>query len=380
MRILRIQLTPKQDDFVWDPARLVAFIGGVGSGKTTAGAVRAIRFMIAHPGRLGLIVAPTYPMLRDATLRTMLQLLGDAAKLHKAEMRLEAFGAEAILRSADKPDRLRGPNCAWAWIDEAALCPPGTWEIVLGRVREEGGSIWLTSTPRGKSNWLYALASKGLSIHRASTADNPFLPKEFVQSILESYDSEFLRQEFYGEFISLEGLVFQFDRARHVVDFRADPSWRFVAGLDFGFTNPAALVVVGLDRDDRAFVADELYRRGLAPSDLAVAVREYVSRYKVEAVYCDPSDPGAIEELRRAGIPAQPARPRPVLEGIREIQARLARDRILISPRCAHLIAELESYAWARDGVPAKANDHAIDALRYALSARRVGIVFVEGE
>lgn len=378
--MIQIRLTEKQDDFVFDPARFVAFIGGVGSGKTTAGAARAVRFMLTNPGRLGLIVAPTYPMLRDATLRTLMAMLGDAAQLHKAEMRLSAFGAEALLRSADKPDRLRGPNCAWAWIDEAALCPPGTWEIVLGRIRVGEGSVWVTSTPRGKGNWLYRVISM-MSVHRATTADNPFLPAEFVRALQEAYDPEFLRQEFFGEFIALEGLVFdRFDRSRHVAEPPSRAGWRLVAGLDFGYTNPTALVVVGLDRDDVAWVLEEFYHRRLTLSDVASALKSILRLYRVEAIYCDPSDPGAAEELRRHGIPAQPAKPRPVLEGIREIQARFANDRLFIAPRCAHLIAELETYAWARDGVPLKANDHAIDALRYALaSSRATGIIFAEG-
>ena len=60
-----------QVNFWNDPAKFRAFVGGVGSGKTTAGAVELLR---QPANRTGLIVAPTYPILRDATLRTFLEL------------------------------------------------------------------------------------------------------------------------------------------------------------------------------------------------------------------------------------------------------------------------------------------------------------------
>jgi hypothetical protein len=56
-----------QSDFVSCRERFSLYIGGIGSGKTWAGAVRAITTAWEHPGALGLIGAPTYTMLRDTT-------------------------------------------------------------------------------------------------------------------------------------------------------------------------------------------------------------------------------------------------------------------------------------------------------------------------
>jgi hypothetical protein len=69
------ELNPAQWAFVYSPARFSFYVGGVGAGKTFAGAARAVLRMIEDPGSLGLIGAPTYPMLRDATLRAFLELL-----------------------------------------------------------------------------------------------------------------------------------------------------------------------------------------------------------------------------------------------------------------------------------------------------------------
>ena len=56
-----------QADFVSCRERFTLYVGGIGSGKTWAGAVRAIATAWEQPGALGLIGAPTNTMLRDTT-------------------------------------------------------------------------------------------------------------------------------------------------------------------------------------------------------------------------------------------------------------------------------------------------------------------------
>jgi phage terminase large subunit len=91
----------------------------------------------------------------------------------------------------------------------------------------------------------------------------------------------------------------------------------------------------------------------------------------------DPSAAGLIADMRFAGLAANGAN-NAVLDGIQLVKSLLAvqgdgRPRLTISPKCVNLIAEFESYCWkeGRAGLrdePEKANDHAMDALRYALS------------
>lgn len=386
-----LSLHPAQYDFVSCPERFLAFTGGIGSGKSYAGAVLALtemaRLGIPH---LAMVVAPTYPMLRDATLRTLTDVLarvGVVARLNKSDMTLHApNGVEILLRSADNPDRLRGPNIAWVWLDEAALCPPQTWDILIGRLRyttpdgtARSGRLWITSTPRGR-NWLYRKADQ-MSVFRATTRDNEkHLDPDFIAALEAAYTGDFARQELYGEFVAFEGLVYsQFSRDRHIQELEPTPDATRTAGLDFGFTNPTAIVVV--EQVDGGYrVLDEYYRRRLTTDDLASVCREMLERYRIQEFVCDPSDPAAIEALRRLGIPARPARARSVLEGIRTIQSLLEQGRLLLSPRCVNLAAEFESYCWQESkDVPVKANDHALDALRYAIGAQGRGVIFLGG-
>lgn len=373
-RTKRIELYPVQYDFVTCADRFTAFIAGIGAGKSFAGGAKGAS--LALPGTLGLVVAPTYPMLRDATIRTYRDMLGGAFNLHKGEMRGEvAGGGEILFRSADKPDSLRGPNIHWSHVDEGALCPPGTWEIVIGRLRADGraGPCFVTSTPKGR-NWLYQRSGE-MHIFRAHTADNPYLAAEFVESLEAAYTGKFAAQELRGEFVGFEGLVYEeFDRNLHVAA-RNGPWKRVILGADEGYTNPAVLLAVAEDGDGRLHVLEEFYQRRVLQGDVVKATQRMVKRYEAQSVQVDPSAAGLIAEMRAAGLPAQPA-DNAVTEGIQRVKAHLAqvgdgRPRLTIAPSCVNLIAEFESYCWkeSREGMrdePDKSNDHAMDALRYA--------------
>ena len=202
-------------------ARSRAFIGGVGSGKTMAGCAEVFRPDYANT--TGAFVAPTFPMLRDATLRTFLGICDVVAaqgwpvlaNFNKGDMVAElTTGTRVLFRSADNPERLRGPNLGFFYLDEAALMPRKTWDIMLGRLREKPGRAWLTTTPRG-FNWIYDLfvtqQLPGYDLIRSSSRDNPYLPRDFIGSLEQAYAGQFRQQEIEGEFVQPEGALAQRD-------------------------------------------------------------------------------------------------------------------------------------------------------------------------
>jgi len=298
-----IELYRTQYDFVTCHERFTAFIAGIGSGKTTAGTLKGIT--LAEPGTLGLVTAPTYKMLKDVTVRSYQDVLGSSMHLNKGDMMATlSNGAEIIFRSAETPSSLRGPNIHWAHLDEAALCPgatesnpEGTWEVVIGRLRADGtaGPCFVTSTPRGR-NWLYKRATD-MRIFRAHTRDNPYISREFVESLESNYTGKFALQELAGEFVAFEGLVYdEFSREKHVTNKTAE--WRrVIMGCDEGYTNPAVLLVIGEDGDGRLHVIEEFYQRRVLQGDVVKQCARMVERYDVDRVMVDPSAAGLIAEM-----------------------------------------------------------------------------------
>ena len=374
----RIELYPHQHDFVACGDRFAAFIAGIGSGKSYAGAVKMLYRASQRPS-LSMVTAPTYPMLRDATLRVFFDVAGDAVTdYQKSEMLVTLTnGSEILFRSTDNPDRLRGPSLSNWWGDEAALYDRAVWPVMLGRLREGGraGHAWLTSTPKGR-NWLYERQGE-MTLFRAHTADNPYLDSGFVASLAATYTGLFARQELDGEFVTYEGLVYDdFDRARHVT--RLTGPWvRAILACDEGYTNPAVMLVIGADSDGRLHVMEEYYQRRQLQGVVVTAAVDMCRQHNVREVVVDPSAAGLIAEMRSVGLAVYEA-DNAVFPGIQRVKNALAvagdgRPRLTIDPACVNTLAEFESYVWmeGRSGVkdtPEKTNDHAMDALRYGVA------------
>jgi predicted phage terminase large subunit-like protein len=215
----KIRLHPAQREFLQSSAPFRAFCGGIGSGKTWAGSYDLIRR--AKPGRLYLIVAPTYAMLSDATFRMFLGLAEELGIVDPGEVKRSAppsirlrTGAEVLFRSADEPDRLRGANLSGIWMDEASLMTQDAFSVLIGRLREAGEQGWLsaTFTPKGRAHWTFETFATGrpdTALFHARTADNPFLPPGFHETVARQYTSTLAAQELEGRFLDAGGVMFR---------------------------------------------------------------------------------------------------------------------------------------------------------------------------
>jgi predicted phage terminase large subunit-like protein len=168
-----------------------------------------------------MVLAPTYAMLSDATFRMFEGLSEELGILEPSEVKRSAppsirlrTGAEVLFRSADEPDRLRGPNLSGVWMDEASLMHLDAFTIAIGRLREAGEQGWLsaTLTPKGRNQWchdVFATGRPNTAIFHCRTADNPFLPEGFHDTVRQQYTSALAEQELKGRFVDLGGALFR---------------------------------------------------------------------------------------------------------------------------------------------------------------------------
>ena len=192
------------------------FTGGRGAGKSFVGAYDLLRRAI--PGRLYMVVAPTYPMLNDSSFRsfkTHAETLGIPYTMNRS--RFSAMlpnKAEILFRSADNPDRLRGPNLSGCWLDEASYIDHEAYKIAIACLREGGQQGWMTATftPRGRQHWTYlsfGLENPNTQLFRATTGQNIFLPDTFEGVIRQNYTSMMAAQELEGQFVDMHAGVFK---------------------------------------------------------------------------------------------------------------------------------------------------------------------------
>lgn len=385
---------PKQHAFIHNSAHHGAIVGGIGSGKSQGGAIRAVRAAYGVLGKasvpvpnIGMVTAPTWDMLRDASIRTFLAVAGDLVTTwHKADrIAVMQNGSEVIFRTADDPDHLRGPNITWWWGDEAAYYHADVRRVMIGRCRQHGhGYDWLTTTPKGR-NYIYKtfvtdhVNDPDYFIIRVTTRDNGFLDEDYIKSLESEYEGDYARQELEGEFVSFEGLIYpEFSRERHVVRSDAIPASfaRVWAGVDWGYVHPGVINVYGINADGRLYQIHEEYatKRGIDEwADVALQLRNI---YHIGDFVCDPSEPDYINKFIAKGCRALPAN-NTVSTGIQAVKRRLANRAdglpgLLYYPGAVHNFTEKEQYQWAKNretllDAPLKTNDHAQDAERYAV-------------
>ena len=262
------------------------FVGGIGSGKSFVGAFDLIRR--AKPGRLYLVAAPTYPMLRDATLRSFLTLARDLFFLKdfaKGEMIATlGNGAEVLFRSTDDPERLRGPNLSGIWLDEASLMDQEVFEVLIGRLREAGedGFLSATFTPKGRHHWSYTVFGEhkpNTDLVHCHTSDNPFLPAHFYSNVRGQYTRHLAAQELEGEFIDAPGALFKRDWFTVVeavpADLRKLRAWDLAATDVKKADDPdwTAGVLLGKNADNVYYVLDVRHTQS-SPRSVEALIRQ----------------------------------------------------------------------------------------------------------
>lgn len=411
--VVRIKYSPhtKQRYFHDSKHKFRALVGGVGSGKSLGGVMEVLKMAVQYPGSSWAIVAPSYRMLKDATLQSFEEFCPKeliAQHIRGEKKFILVNGSEIWYRSADDPESLRGPNLHGFFMDEAALCRRNAWLIMIGRIRRKGAPncAWVATTPKG-FNWVYQLFVKDqnpdYSVVYATSYENPHLPPDFADSLKRSYSGTFYEQEVLGQFRAHEGVVYrEFNRAVHEVSLVSRKEAyvsanHFIGGIDWGYANPMVALVIALDGDQRLHIAEEVYRSRMTIEEFSDRIHEAESRVKerlgLETIsvsyFADPSDVGLgtgslADQLRQRGHVIQKAN-NTVMTGINAVMSRLhdAGDglpRLFVDPCCVHTLAEFEQYSFedpddskpSRDK-PVKQNDHAMDSMRYAVMSLQTG-------
>ena len=359
-----------------------------------------------NPGRTGLIGAPTYPMLRDATLAALTETLADSGipyELNKGDnvLVISDCGSRILLRSVDDFERLRGTNLAWFGLDELTYTLEGAWLRLEGRLRDPkatrrcGFAVW---TPKG-FDWVYRKfignQVEGYAAIQARPFENRFLLEQvpdFYERLRSSYDENFYRQEVMGDYLNVRGgLVYHaFDRTVNVRETQMDSSRPVIWALDFN-VDPMCSVVAQIDRMGVVSVLDEIVLRRATTEQ---ACQEFEKRFGMPraglVVYGDAS--GAAMQttgssdyqvirgffgsrLARVSYRVPQANP-PVRDRVSTMNSRLKNAsgdvRLYVNPSCRELIDDFEQVAYKEDSTQIdkdkdRRRTHLSDALGYLI-------------
>jgi PBSX family phage terminase large subunit len=384
-----MQLSPAQAIIAKDLHRFRVVNCGRRFGKTTLAIDQMLACAAYKEARIAYI-APTFQQARDIAWEQLKKVVKDSGAIVN-ESRLEIKmptvkgGVESliVLRGWESIETLRGQLFDLIILDEVASMKNfwAAWqEVVRPTLTDRKGEVLFISTPKGFNHFyqLYNLQQEDedfKSFHFTSY-DNPHIPREEIDSARKQLSPDRFEQEYLANFTKMEGLVYkEFIREKHIVapELADTNQWvETIVGVDFGFTNPAAVLTIKRDSSDTFYVVQELYERGKTDTEIA----EYVSAIKANKVFADPQAAAAIETLRKHKVNVRDVikGKDSVKNGIDSVRELLKADKLKICSNCVNLIQEFETYAYeeSKNGQnekenPIKDGDHALDALRYAI-------------
>jgi len=391
-----------------DTRRFVLVLSGTQGGKTSFGPWWLWREIQRHGAGDYLAVTTNFPLFMLKMLPEMQTVFCEVLKIGKywggigvielcnpetgeftAETAKDKMWGRIILRSIGAPSGLEAATAKAAWLDELGQ---NEWdeshlEAIMRRLSIHQGRILGTTTVYNsgylKRRWfdLWEQGDKDYSVIQFPSVVNPAFPKEEYERAKRTLPDWNFDMFYRGIFRKPEGLVYNmFDYKKHVVVRNEREFKRYGLALDEGYTNPAVVLLIGIDSDDRLHVVSEYYKRGKLQDDVVNYARELFTIYMIDTAIADSSAAGLIAAMKDAGIPARGSSGR-VIDGIAQVQGILSdagdgRPRLTVDPSCINTIKEFESYSWKpeKDEV-VKENDHAMDALRYFVTRKREVLV-----
>lgn len=390
-RTERIGLMPTQLKFFNSKATHACYVGGFGSGKSFVGIFKTIAKKLQYPEFAVAYYLPTYGLVKDIAFpkfTEMLDKLGVPYTLNKTDKEIIIPGCNKILfRTMDNPETIIGYEVAYSCIDEADVLPPAkmaeAFAKIIARNRAtlpDGATncISTVSTPEGYG-WLYNFFVKDKTpdreIFKARTKENPFLPKEYITTLTNSYTEAQLQAYLNGEFVNLtSGNVYSdYDRNLNHTSRVIHKDDVLHIGMDFNITNMNAVVSV-IDGDTKHAVEEITHAY-----DTISMIRIIQERYEGHKVVIYPDASGAnrntsgksdILLLREAGFITRANKKNPfVRDRVNAVNKGFRDKTVLVNSHiCVELTEALERIAY-NNGEPDKTSgfDHITDGFGYAI-------------
>lgn len=294
--------------------------------------------------------------------------------------------------------QFQGKTMSLVYCDEMTLYPESITDMIDTRLSNPysmGFASMNPSHPNHKCKKWIDLAEAGdknyYSLH-FTLDDNPYVDEDYKQRIRNSLSGLFYKRNYLGLWCLAEGAIFDFfDRKIHVLNRQPASAEYWIAAIDYGSVNAFACLLVGVSTGrytqtgKRLWVEKEYYwdskktGRQKTNSEYADDVCDFLEPYGVKNIYIDPSAQAFQIELQRRGLHAVHAN-NDVENGIQMMTSEMKKGNLYIMEECENTIREIESYVWDPKAAdrgydePLKKDDHAMDALRYAIASHKVSV------
>ena len=335
-----------------------------------------------------IITSPTYKIFSQSTLPPFLRVMDGYGRYDRqnACFRMHS-GGTCWFRTGTDPDSVVGlTNVRAVLSDEAGLYSLYFWENIQGRAAFKEAPIRIVTSPYSL-NWLYKDIIRpktrnpdslpDVELIQARSDENPYFPKTEYERRKASMDSRRFNMMFGGAFDKMEGIVYDcFDEYNISPQIQLPVGTLYYAGVDWGTTNPFAIVVRAITPSGQHFQVSETYKTGYTITDMVQTAKAKAATWGIRCFHCDPSQPGYIEEFCRAGLVAVGA-DNDIRLGIDRHYELIKTKRLKVfAGTSRHTLDEYDSYHYpsideqkadknVKEKLPVEQNNHAMDANRY---------------
>jgi phage terminase large subunit len=392
-----MQILKHQADFIQSNHTHTAIIGGYGSGKSFGGTLKIVLKKLKYPNIDVAYYLPTYGLIKDIAFPNISELLtlrNIPFNLNKSDKEFITPYGKIIMRSMDCPELIVGFEVGYSIIDEADVISVAkmneSFKNIVARNRKrlpngDKNCLDFVSTPEG-FGFLYNFFVKNPSpeklIIKASSLSNPFLPKDYIDTLRLSYTEAQLSAYINGEFVNLTSAsVYNFDRLSHDTDTVQFPNEMLFVGLDFNVTNMNA--VINVKRNGKLYAIGEI-AEAYNTQQIAEFLLENYPNHKIvinpDASGSQRSSSGASDFaiLRQFGFDViAPKKNPPVSERVNAVNLALQNGTFFVNTKnCPKLTEALENQAY-KNGVPDKSSgyDHITEAQGYCIHKNLFGKV-----
>ncbi len=358
--------------------RYVIQQGGTRAGKTYTILYYLLLLASKHRNKVISIVSESLPHLKQGCIRfinSLIQAEGWRAYFeeNKSNHSWYAPHTQTIIECfpASEPDKLRGSERDVLFINECNRVPYDSFDQLSFRTKKK---IILDFNPVQRF-WVHnklmleKVEDKDYKFIKSTYLDNiTHIPKEQLADI-ESHKTNPNWWKVFGEgdIGSLEGLIFT-----NWTTVNEMPGNLLGYGIDFGFVNSSTAIVQVNECNGELYVKELFYEKGASNEKIITFVKSKGIDLRAQAI-ADSAEPKTIDYLFKQGWTGL----KPCIKGQDSVEhgiGLLLERKINIHKDSVNLIKEFTEYMWDSDkegkplNKPIKANDHAIDALRYLYS------------
>lgn len=410
------EANPPQAEFHAAPDKYRWLVGGVGGGKSVCGCVEAILTAMEYPGSQGLIGRWAFRELMATTWKTLKGIIPQRLIVAETESSQKAYidilaPNSQISRIWAWPlsnvNAIHSLEVDWWYVDETDKIPANKaedmWSALTARLRGTVGPRrgWATGNPNGR-DWLwkkFVHPQHALRDHKYVLSPTRWnianLEGDYEARLRRENSKEWTARFLDAQFNEFEGSVYwNYQEGVHVFEpFPIPPHWPLFLGMDWGLSDPCAALLLTTNETGEIFVVAEYYRANRLLSDQCKEIRSMIAQarpdFRLDWAVIDPSAArrdqasglNLLDQYREGGLPVTEANNR-LHAGVALVQqalnvdpdrlnpitGKLGAPRLFISSRCPNLREQLINYRWGPDSKPLKGEDHAVDALRYAIA------------